>query len=144
MEYKTLRQAVSEHPYPDYAAWWPMGTDFLRFMAEAIGTEWLDLAARSTGLAEVQAYVAGYISAVYGRDAGPGLATDFADIRNLETIRSGEFDALSYAFFRSAYDALANRWDDIPHAPSRSCSRMPAVRPTRRRTSIRRVIRRTG
>jgi hypothetical protein len=37
---KSLAQIVEEHPYPDYAEWWPMGETFLRCMSDAIVTQW--------------------------------------------------------------------------------------------------------
>lgn len=65
------------------------------------------------GVASVQKTVAEYISMVYGRQARPGLAARFAASEELETIQSGEFDALSFAFFHSAYRQLASQSDGL-------------------------------
>ena len=84
-----------------------MGPDFLDWMSQAILAEWRMLQDRPEELAPVQALVDEYVALVYGRDARPNLAANFASRAGLERIRSGEFDALSYAFYRSAYQRLA-------------------------------------
>jgi hypothetical protein len=101
---KTLKQVVTEKPFPDYAAWWPMGREFLAFMAEAIGSEWRALPGQTGNLDAVKAYVADYLKLVYHREARTSLVEMFFD-KTLELpVQSGEFDALSYAFFRSAFE----------------------------------------
>ena len=104
---KSLAQIVAIKPYPDYADWWAMGSDFIRYMVEAIGSQWHALHNGQGDLAAVQADVNHYIELVYQRTARPSLATDFIQSRGLSAIQSGEFDALSYAFFRDAYTQLA-------------------------------------
>ena len=106
----TLSTAVSQHPYPEFQAWWPMGESFLALMADAIGCQWRPLAPSEDSIASVQNTVEEYISQVYHRQARPGLAASFAAGTDLGTVQSGEFDALSYAFFCSAFRALASRF----------------------------------
>lgn len=104
---KKLAQIVAAKPYPDYAGWWAMGGDFINYMVEAIGSQWRALHNGQGDLAAVQADVNHYIELVYRRAARPLLATDFIQGRGLSAIQSGEFDALSYAFFKDAYTQLA-------------------------------------
>jgi hypothetical protein len=47
------------------------------------------------------------MTTVYGREARSGLVDDFVAKRFAGPLQSGEFDALSYAFFRSAFELLA-------------------------------------
>ena len=103
----TLADVVAQHPYPDFQDWWPVGPSFLALMADAILTQWRPLVTSPDDLAPVQARVNEYISLVYKRQARPRLVMDFARALNLDSIRSGEFDALSYAFFRTAFESLA-------------------------------------
>lgn len=111
MTAKRLADVVAAHPYPDYAAWWPMGADFLAMMADAIVGEWRRVVGGQGDPAVPAAYVAEYIRAVYGRAARPGLVDDFVGAAYLASIQSGEFDALSYGFFRAAFEALAEQVD---------------------------------
>ncbi len=106
----TLSEAVSEHPYPEFHEWWPMGETFLALMADAIVSQWRPLAPTENSIAAVQVTVEEYISQVYHRQARPGLAASFAAGSDLNAVQSGEFDALSYAFFSSAYRTLASRF----------------------------------
>ncbi len=108
----TLAAVVAAHPYPDYQAWWPMGARFLDWMSQAILAEWRALQDRPSQLAPVQALVNECMALVYRREARPHLVADFAGRTGLEHIHSGEFDALSYAFYRSAYETLATHLSD--------------------------------
>ncbi len=116
MTASTLASVVAAHPYPDYQEWWPMGADFLDWMSQAILAEWRLLQEspedEPEGLASVQALVDEYVALVYHREARSDLVADFAARAHLERIRSGEFDALSYAFYRSAYQRLADHIAD--------------------------------
>ena len=105
----TLEEIVAARPYPDYADWWPMGEHFLGFMADAIHANWRTLH-EDAEVVEVSRYAEHYIRVVYERQARPNLVGDF--VRRMSTVESGEFDALSYAFFRSAYEELARRIKD--------------------------------
>jgi hypothetical protein len=87
-----------------------MGERFLGFMSEAITGEWAALTAGDPdALTRVQEYVERYVVTVYAGVVAPDLAAHFAEGRNLAGIRSGEFDALSYAFYRDAFETLAAR-----------------------------------
>ncbi|MCB8945910.1 MAG: hypothetical protein H6658_19355 [Ardenticatenaceae bacterium] len=99
----SLAQIVAQHPFPDYADWWPMGETFLTCMAEAMVTEWQAIAPAYGELEGIQRYAATYAQTVYGRSLHPKLAKAFAN-KQVAHIHSGEFDALSYAFFRSAFE----------------------------------------
>ena len=107
MPNKSLTQIATTQPYPDYADWWSMGTTFLGFMTDAICTEWLALPGNSGDLTPVKAYVRAYIQIVYNRQVREGLGDQFFNRENLNMVQSGEFDALSYGFFRSAFELMA-------------------------------------
>ena len=104
-----LAAVVAEHPFPDYQDWWPIGSPFLTMMARAITEQWCQLVEPEDELATVQSSAAEYIRLVYAREARPTLARSMNSIAGLESLMSGEFDALSYAFFRSAFNALSAR-----------------------------------
>ena len=107
MTIKSLAQAVAENPYAEFSPWWSMGQEFLAFMARAIGSEWRATTGPSGDLAAVQKDLAIYIELVYQRVARPTLAVDFIGGHALGTIQSGEFDALSYAFYKSTFERFA-------------------------------------
>ena len=92
---------------------------FLAMMSDAILGQWRLLRSSTEDIAAVQATVEEYISLVYGREARAGLAASFAASTELETIQSGEFDALSYGFFHSAFNALASRRSGLELATAR-------------------------
>ena len=99
---KTLSELLKQRSFPEFAQWWPMGTEFITFMAKAILSAW-------TGLGEikdVQAHIAEYTRLVYGRKVDPELAAHFVVTDLEQRFYSGEFDALSYAFFRTAFEAI--------------------------------------
>ena len=117
MTEKTLEQVVGERPFPEYADWWPVGSAFTAFMSDAIVSEWkaldpdsgeLDpdsgaLDPDSGALNEVRESAEMYIRTVYGRPARQGLVEAFVQPDGETALQSGEFDALSYAFYRSAF-----------------------------------------
>lgn len=103
----TLADIVAQHPFPDYRSWWPMGPDFIRFMAGAIHSQWVALPGHLGDVAPVQARAADYIHTVYQRPTEPDLARIFVGQPGARAWQSGEFDALSYAFFRHAFELLA-------------------------------------
>ena len=110
MTSKTLAEVVLERPFPEYAQWWRMGREFLDFMSTAIVGEWSTLPGNRGDRAmvdPVEAYVQEYTQAVFGRSARRGLVDDFVQKRHAQPIQSGEFDALSYAFYRSAFEIMA-------------------------------------
>ncbi len=107
---KTLEQVVGERPFPEYAAWWPVGGAFSAFMSDAIVGEWRALVPGSgaldpdgDALNEVRVDAERYIRTVYDRPARRGLLEAFIHPDGETTLQSGEFDALSYAFYRSAF-----------------------------------------
>jgi hypothetical protein len=99
----TSLPAAARHPFPAYQTWWGLGTDFLRLMSAAIVGEWAHIDPPGN-LGRVQGYAADFIQHVYRRAAAPDLAARFA--RHGAPLLSGEFDALSYAFFRAAFERL--------------------------------------
>lgn len=106
----TLSNVVSQHPYPEFQNWWPVGESFLAMMADAISSQWHELSSPADDVDSVHKTVKEYVSLVYHRQARPGLAADFVSATSLDTVQSGEFDALSFAFFLSAYRKLASRF----------------------------------
>ena len=121
MTEKALEQVVGERPFPEYAAWWPVGSAFSAFMSDAIVSEWKALdpdggaqdpdggAQDSDGVAlnDVRENTERYIRTVYDRPARRGLLEAFVHPDGETTVQSGEFDALSYAFYRSAFQYIA-------------------------------------
>ncbi|MCP4423772.1 MAG: hypothetical protein GY803_04700 [Chloroflexi bacterium] len=106
MPEKSLAQVVAERPFPDYADWWEMGPTFIGFMSESIVSEWRLLPQNDGDLTAVQQHAAEYLRLVYGETAVPSLVEAFAQQSPTQTVQSGEFDALSYAFYRSAFEHL--------------------------------------
>lgn len=115
MTSKTLAQIVAEKPFPEYGDWWPMGGTFLNFMSEAIVSQWRNLAENTGDLATISHYVAEYIHTVFQRESRPGLVEAFVNKTNSSAIQSGEFDALSYAFFRSTFELIEQHIDQYSH-----------------------------
>ncbi len=109
MSRKKLDQIVTEYPFPDYVDWWDVGSEFLGFMSEAIVSQWTELKGNQGDLETVNSYLAEYIRIVYHRQTRGSLLADFVAKQFSTPIRSGEFDALSYAFFRSAFELTKER-----------------------------------
>jgi hypothetical protein len=112
MSTRSLNQVVQAHPFPDYAEWWVMGKEFLSFMSVAIISEWKNTTKNMRSLSQVQSFVTEYIHTVYKQAADPSLADRFHHQNFSQPFHSGEFDALSYAFFRSAFELLAEQIDE--------------------------------
>lgn len=108
MSLRSLAEAVAARPFPDYAAWWPVKEVFAGCMAQAIGASWRQLPGNSGELAPVRDYVRKYMQLVYQRPPHPGLVEAFA-AGAADPLRSGEFDSLSYGFFRSAFELAPDR-----------------------------------
>lgn len=132
MEQKHLNVISSEHPFPDFADWWNMGTDFLGFMSEAMVSEWALLAGGGSDAAAwaqvgagngrfqpIITYTAQYIQTVFSREARATLVSDFATKQFVTPIQSGEFDALSYAFYRAAFELIEQHSDQYAHSVKR-------------------------
>jgi hypothetical protein len=115
---KSLAQIVEERPYPDYAEWWPMGETFLRCMSDAIVTQWRTFHQNPQPLEIVEQHVVDYLRTVYGRAMRPSLVTDFATSHNLAGITSGEFDALSYGFYRAAFEWIESHLAAVDPSPA--------------------------
>lgn len=111
MSKKTLEQVVGERPFPEYAAWWPVGSAFIAFMSDAIVSEWKALDPDCGALNDVRENAERYIRTVYDRPARRELLETFVHADGETTLQSGEFDALSYAFYRSAFRHIAKHPD---------------------------------
>lgn len=114
---KTLSQVAAENSFPDYRTWWQMGEEFMSFMSGAIVSQWARLPGNDGDLSTVKDYVSRYIAIVYDRDARADLVEDFVNRASSQSFQSGEFDALSYAFFRSAFEPITVHPDLYGHPP---------------------------
>ena len=112
---KSLTEIAAEKPYPEFQDWWPMGEDFLRLMQAAILETWRETVTNHSDHTTPLELTADYISSVYGRDLLPDLVDRFVHLDFSRPFYSGEFDALSYAYFRTAFEALRmqNRPDGL-------------------------------
>jgi hypothetical protein len=104
---KTLKQIAAEKPFNDYANWWPLGPTFAALMAEAIISQWSVLPYNTQVLGVVKGYVVTYLDIVFNQSARVALVNKFVNKSFDSPIQSGEFDALSYAFYRSAFELIA-------------------------------------
>jgi len=107
---KTLKEVVQEKPFQDFAPWWLVGADFLAFMSNAIYSEWAALPTvgnHAHDLAVVEQYTDLYLTTVFEQSARPNLVPDFVNQSFETAIYSGEFDAISYAFYRSTFELVA-------------------------------------
>ncbi len=112
---KTLSQVVAENPYTEYAEWWALGEEFSRFMSQAIVSEWSALPGQDGDLDEVKSLASEYVRTVYHREVRASVVDDFVERKFTQPLQSGEFDALSYAFFRSAFELMKLRIDRYDH-----------------------------
>jgi hypothetical protein len=103
---KTLTEVVSAYPFPEYQTWWHLGNDFVRFMSQAIFSEW-ELLERP--LAEIHSFTNHYIQVVYQRKTDPDLVFNFVGQTFYQPLSSGEFDGVSYAFYRSTFEQMDRR-----------------------------------
>lgn len=104
-----LEQVAAKHPFTDYQDWWPVGDTFIRFMSQAIVSTWEAVSTQQRNLEPIQAYVDLYHRVVYNRQARPDLVEQFVAADGEGTYQSGEFDALSYAFYRAAFEQIASQ-----------------------------------
>jgi hypothetical protein len=102
---RNLRQVVDKQPFHDYSEWWTMGETFSGFMSEAIVSQWAGLH-RSGDLEVIRDYASEYLNIVYDRGIRAHLVEDFVTRAFSHPLQSGEFDALSYSFYRSAFELL--------------------------------------
>jgi hypothetical protein len=108
----SLEEVVAERPFREYSIWWPMGDHFIKFMSDSIYSSWESLYGHDHSLDDVASYAKYYISTVYQRTARTDVVSSFVDHRPGVVFMSGEFDAISYAFFRSAYEELERKKQD--------------------------------
>lgn len=104
----TLQALVQKHPFTAYQTWWELGPKWADFMSDAIGQEWQRLSASDydNQLAQVKSDVAHYTETVYQCKERPDLVDSFIDKSLSQPLQSGEFDALSYSFYKSAFTLL--------------------------------------
>ncbi len=95
-----------------------MGQTFLGFMSEAIVSQWSQLH-NSGDLGLVKNYVSEYLDVVYGRAARASLVEDFVNKTFSQPIQSGEFDALSYAFYRLAFELIKSHIEEYDNSLER-------------------------
>ncbi len=104
---KTLSQLVQQYPFPQYQHWRPIGADFIAIMAQSIWDSWRNLPGNRGDLGAVQAHLEAYLRIVYQRPPRSDLVALFVSEPETHPWMSGEFDALSYAFYRHAFELLA-------------------------------------
>jgi hypothetical protein len=56
------------------------------------------------------------LNIVYGRQASPTLVEDFVNKSYARPLQSGEFDAISYAYHRSAFELIENHLEEYDHS----------------------------
>ncbi len=105
---QTLLDLSKQHPFEAYNSWWEMGKEWSCFMSEAIVPEWLNLSCNDN-LDSVKADVDDYIKTIYKREARKNLVDDFVAKSASIPLQSGEFDALSYSFYKSAFTMLEKK-----------------------------------
>lgn len=103
MKYQSLADAVAAHPVPEFANWWPVKEVFVGCAAQAVSEAWRQLPGNSGNLSPVRAIVSEYMERVYQRPLTPGRVEAFA-AGAADPLGSGEFDAIYYGFFRSAFE----------------------------------------
>lgn len=111
MTHKTLEQVAADNPFDDYQTWWQTGVEFISFMSSAIVQEWNDLPQNTGDLSAVAQYLDHYHQVVYKRETTPDLLSNFINNNLDRPYYSGEFDALSYAFYRSAFELVEKHRD---------------------------------
>lgn len=98
-------------PKFSFENWWPVGGIFLMFMSNAIWSAWQRCCPGDYDFGgKLAHHIETYLDIVYGQPFDGHLITDFITQRNLYDIRSGEFDALSYGLFLSAYEVIDSRF----------------------------------
>src|SRR5690606_13006913 len=108
MNYPSLAEAVAAHPLPEFAIWWPVKEVFVRCAARAVSEAWRQLPGNSGKLSPVRALVSEYLEQVYQRPLTPGRVAA-CGARAADSLGSGEFDAISYGFFQSAFEKTQSK-----------------------------------
>lgn len=106
---RELASVVAERPFTEFSPWWKMGEKFIRFMSMAIMSQWTKLDGTKLELERIQTYLDEYLILVYGQITRSNLVKDFIEQDFSHSFYSGEFDALSYAFYRSAFETIAEK-----------------------------------
>ena len=109
MRSSSLAEIVAAKPFHDFADWWPVQSHFLAFMSNAICGEWHALMDDAADIQRVQSYASEYMQLVYQRSVDAKLVARFAAMGKPTSMGSGEFDTLSYAFYRAAFEQIARR-----------------------------------
>ncbi len=105
---KNINSLVKEQSFHDYADWWKLGKTLSEFMSESIVSQWSELYNNDGDLKNIKNYVSEYMKVVYTKEPRLSLVTDFVDKSFSYPLQSGEFDALSYSFYRSAFQLIEN------------------------------------
>lgn len=109
---RSLTSLVKNRPFPEFTHWWRMGDEFIHFMSSAIGSEWRNLDKPDREIDQVQNNLGEYFQLVYGKTNAGELLDGFLEGDISGVFHSGEFDALSYALYRSAFEVIAARNPD--------------------------------
>jgi len=116
---KNLNSIVKKQPFHDYANWWKLGNALSEFMSDSIISQWAKLHHNNSDFGLVKNEVSEYLKVVYGRKARVSLVEDFVNKTFSYPIQSGEFDALSYSFYRSAFQLIENHIKEYDHSLTR-------------------------
>lgn len=108
----SLDEIVVQKSFPEYTSWWHLGTHFTSFMSKAIYSSWFEVKGIQDKLSKVNSYLECYLRIVYKREPRFGLLNDFIKMHPSTKLQSGEFDAISYSFYRSAFEQLENTISD--------------------------------
>jgi len=109
---RELASVVAERPFREFSPWWKMGNEFIQFMSTAIVSQWTVLDGKKAGLERIQNYLDEYLKLVYDQAVRPNLLKNFVEQDFSSSFYSGEFDALSYAFYRSAFETIAKKHEE--------------------------------
>ena len=116
---KSLEQVVRGTSIPRIRRVVAGRREFTAFMSDAIVTEWRALHQNCGEVADVQENIETYLQTVYGRPARSGLLDAFLQPGDDSQVQSGEFDALSYAFYKTAFERIAGHIDLYSHSLER-------------------------
>jgi len=105
---KQLSRLVEEYPFPDFVEWWELGATFSALMAESVFSQWFALHKNDSEMRLTNEGVVDYLKVVYGRKMRVSLVEDLVRQNFAVPLQSGEFDALSYAFYKSAFLFIGN------------------------------------
>ena len=107
---KRLARIVEEHPLPAFAEWWELGDIFIKLISAAIWDQWQSLDSPAQDLVRVHELLNAYLKVVYHKDPDPLLVDEFIKATPRRLFYSGEFDALSFAFYRSAFEIFEEKY----------------------------------